>query len=130
MARSLAFDELLGELRELTGRVVTLEIRDERDITLLVSEGELGRLENPGAGLWIFRLGGEPPPDHEHVRFIVASWTTVEIHKERVSDIEDISKGLGPTVDLRIKMVDGVSIGLWPAMPAEEQWTDRHEDNR
>lgn len=129
--RSLNFDELIGDLRDLAGRVVALEIRDADQNLIVKAEGEFGHFENVEPGVWGFQLGGDPPPDRKDVQFIVASWIVVYLDEERVAEIHDISQDLiGPAFNLRIRMRDGITIGLWPAMPLVDQWTDMHEDTR
>jgi hypothetical protein len=129
--KPLAFDDLIGELRELNGRVVALEVRDEQKNLTARAEGEFGHLEESPPGCWSFQLGGDPPPDREGLRFIVASWVSIQLDFGGIREVHDVSPGrIGPTVDLRIRLVNGTSVALWPAMPPSEQWTDRHEENR
>jgi hypothetical protein len=65
------------------------------------------------------------------VRFIVASWLSVSLDRDRVLEIHDLSEGrIGPTVNMRIRLAGGVTIFLWPAMPLGQQWTDQHTENR
>jgi hypothetical protein len=127
--RTLDFDELVGELRELIGRVVGLEIRDEHRNLIARAEGEFGHLEGSGRE-WSFQVGGGEPRESEGIRFEQASWITIELNAGRVAEVRDMATGIGPTFDLHIRLADGTSIIVWPAMPPEQQWTDRHFDSR
>lgn len=128
--RTLDLAELGGELREFTGRVVGLEIRDEDTNLIASGEGEFGHLNGSADSGWSFQLGGDAPPEREGLRFIVASWIVVYIDPARLLEIHDISTGIGAPIVLRVRITGGLSITVWPAMPAREQWTDRHEENR
>jgi hypothetical protein len=126
---ALNFQELVGELHELVGRVVGLEIRDGDKNLIARAEGEFGDLEGSD-GEWSFQLGGRESREGGGMRFEQASWLGIELAAERVLETRDVSTGMGPRVDLRISVAGGMSITLWPAMPPEEQWTDRHFENR
>ena len=130
MTTELEISELGGALRELLRRVVALEIRDKRDELIANAEGEFGHLEPVPGGGWFFRLGGDPPPERDGIEFIVASHIDVRIDTDRVLAVHDLSTGIGVSVVLRVRLDDGVSITVWPAMPLQEQWTERHEENR
>jgi hypothetical protein len=125
----LDFASLAGELRELAGRVVALELRDADKNLLVSAEGPFGHFESESDSC-SFELAGDPPPEREGPRFIVASWVRIEIAAERVSEVRDTATGIGPTVNLQITLADGTTITLWPAMPPREQWTDLHDQNR
>lgn len=128
--RSLSFDDLVGELHEFATRVVALEMRDADGTLLASAEGELGGLGRGEGGECTFELGGNPPPEVDGVRFIVASWLTVHLDPERVVEVHDIASGVGVSVVLRIRLVGGLEIQVWPAMPLGQQWTEQHEENR
>jgi|SRR5215218_8035360 len=123
---TLEFHELVGELRELTGRVVALELRDADGNLIVRAEGELGDLTREGS----FQLGGREPPEAEGVRFIVAAWVVCDLGAGQLADARRTSTGVGVLFVLHVRTTSGVRISLWPAMPSEEQWTDLHEQNR
>jgi hypothetical protein len=128
--RPLDFDELVGELREFARRVVALEIRDEDKNEIARAEGEFVDLEEAATGEWSFRVGGGAARLREGIRFEQASWIGIHIDARRVLEVRDISTGIGPTIVLRIRLAGGITVTLWPAMPPEQQWTDRHFDDR
>lgn len=130
MSKALDFDELLGELRELSGRVVALQIRDGRGEVFANAEGEFCHLEHRPPDEWSFQLGGDPPPERDGVRFIVASWSYYILDRQRVTEVRDLSEGMGAPIVLWVRMADDISFTLWPAMPPREQWTDLHDENR
>ena len=79
----LDFEHLVGELRELVGRVVALEIRDTDTNLIAGAEGEFGQLEGSGTP-WSFRVGGGEPRESEGIRFEQASWIGVDLRADRV----------------------------------------------
>jgi hypothetical protein len=127
--KPLDFPALIGELREFAGRVVAFDIRDEHTNLVASGKGPFGHVARKDE-TWSFQLGGDPPPDREGLRFIVASEMTVYIDPQRVVEAHDIATGIGVPIVLRVRMAGGITVTLWPAMPANEQWTDSHEDNR
>jgi hypothetical protein len=54
----LSFEEFMGELRELRGRVVAIHIRDDEGTGVAWAEGELGDLTEEGGANVSFQLGG------------------------------------------------------------------------
>ncbi len=108
---ALHFDELLGDLREFNGRVLALEIRDGQKDLIAQAEGEFSQLESSESGRWSFRLGVPP-----HPHFIAASWLHVYLDARHVTEIHEVSRQASrPRVGLRIRLLDGTTITLWPA---------------
>lgn len=132
MSRKITPTEALGELGELRGRVVALEIRTPDGAVIARAEGELSRLEGSSSTSWSVELGGKAPPARGGVHFIVASWLQVEIPQGGVTEAwdETTPDTLGPAVSLRLRLGTGIDIAVWPAMPPEDQWTERHDATR
>jgi hypothetical protein len=123
---TLEFHELVGELRELTGRVVALELRDADGNLIVRPRASSATL--PARGRSSSEAGS--PPGAEGVRFIVAAWVVCDLRAGQLANARRTSTGVGVPFVLHVRTTSGVRISLWPAMPPEEQWTDLHEQNR
>ncbi len=122
---AIDFEDLLGELRELYGRVVAFELRDERDQVVAEGEGEFHDL-SVEPGMLSFQLGGVPDRVREGVRFRSSSHTVVRVD---FAGARRIYTGIGPVM-LVVRTAAGMRINLWPAMPPRSQYTDQHDDDR
>ena len=128
--RTLSFEEFIGELRELSGRVVGLEIRDTERELIVSAEGELLTPEKTGPDDWTVQVGGKTPPDRPNLRFIAASYVVLTLDGNRVAEVRDTATGIGPDIHLEARLAGSLILIIWPAMPRDEQWTDLHEENR
>lgn len=126
---ALDFGELVGELRELTGYVVGVEIRDGRGQVIASAEGRLRHAER-SSGECSFLLGDERSADGGGLPANPASWSHFSIDSRRILDVHAIASGIGAAIVLRVRLTDGVSFKLWPATPPNDQASDRRKENR
>ena len=122
---ALVFEELVGELRELHGRVVGVDVRGGDDVEVLRAEGEFCQLEVDGREV-SFQVGGVEPREREGIRFESVSYAVVSIPEGA-----EARRSRGIAFDLlRITTSAGITIGVWPAMPPRDQYTETHWDTR
>ena len=125
---ALDFGELVGELRELTGHVVALEIRDGRGEVIASAEGKLRHAER-SSGECSFLLGGDPSADGSGLPLHPASWSHFSIASRHILDVHAIASGIGAAIVLRVRLTDGLSFKLWPATPPEDQTSARRKED-
>ena len=117
---ALSFDDFVGELRELTGRVVAVRVCDVRK-EVLVSAEESWALASEGLATVTFHLGGAAPRDAGGIRFVSSSFVVMGVpqfvHATR------FEQRTGPPV-MHAYTASNVRVEIWPAMPAGEQYTD------
>jgi hypothetical protein len=121
----LDLSDFMGELQELHGRVVGVDLRDPSGQVVAHFEGEFGVLRRNGPDV-SFRVGGVPPRDREGIRFIASSHGVVHI-----APFVSARRHTGGVVTVvHARTASGLRIEIWPAMPPTQQYTEQHDDNR
>jgi hypothetical protein len=123
----IGYDELVGELRELHGRVVAFELRDERNQVVAEGEGEFHDLSVDAPDGLSFEVGGVPDRLRDGIRFVSSSHTVIRV--DALTGARRVDPGIG-AVTLGAKTAAGLQIEVWPAMPPLQQYTEMHDDNR
>jgi hypothetical protein len=110
-----SYDDCIGELRELFGRVVGVDVREVNGELVLRGEGEFADLSTAdGPSTITFQIGGVPPREREGIRFVASSYAVVTIPVFASAIV--YHRSIGAPFMLRMRATNGLQVDVWPAI--------------